>query len=175
MSTSDKRPPIDEMTADLMAEDYNAIVEALAEPQEDGLRTRLTDVHPADFSDQFEQLSADQREEFIGRAGDLISADVLAELEDEIVEDILPLLPSAQIAHAITELDNDDATQIIEEMEAGQRAEVFGALEPEDRAARDSQVDAAQSFLRRLAFAAAVGLGQPFDTDRILWWHLSII
>lgn len=138
MSTSDTRPPLDEITADIMAEDYNVIVEALAEPQEDGLRSRLAAVHPADFSDQFEQLSADQREEFIHRAGDLISADVLAELEDEIVEDILPLLPAAQIADAITELDNDDATQIIEEMEADQRAEILDALEPEDRAALEA-------------------------------------
>ncbi len=134
MSTPDHQAPLDETTADIMAEDYNIIAEALAEPHEAGLRLRLTDIRPADFSDQFEQLSTDQREEFIARAGDLISADILAELEDEIVEDILPLLSSAQIAGAITELDNDDATQIIEEMEDEQRAEVLDALEPEDRA-----------------------------------------
>lgn len=142
MSPPETRPPLDEITAEMMTENYNVIAKALSEPQEEGLRRRLTDLHPADFSDQFEQLSSDQREEFIERASDLISADVLAELEDEIVEDILPLLPSSQIADAITELDNDDATQIIEEMEDDQRAEVFGALEPEDRAA----IEASFSF-----------------------------
>jgi len=78
-------------------------------------------IHPADFSDLFEQLTADQREYLIETAPEIISADILAYLEDEVVEDILPLLPSAQITAAIVELDNDDATQIVEEMEDEQR------------------------------------------------------
>ena len=132
-SASDKSVQIED-------EDYNAIEEALEFTTEPELRDRLTDVQAADFADQFEQLSADQREDFIDRAGDLITADVLAELEDEVVEDVLPLLPSAQIAEAITELDNDDATQIFEEMEEQQREEVLEALEPEDRAALEASL-----------------------------------
>jgi len=116
----------------------NIIVEALAKADDGELRAHLKNLRPADFSDQFEQLSADQREMFISRAGDLISADVLAELEDEVVEDILPLLPSRQIAEAITELDNDDATQIVEEMEDEQREEILEALKPQDRAALEA-------------------------------------
>ena len=103
------------------SETINVITLALAESDDTRLRARISDLHPADFSDQFEQLSSEQREAFISRAGDLVSADILAELEDEVVEDILPLLPSEQLAEAITELDNDDATQIVEEMEDEQR------------------------------------------------------
>jgi len=110
----------------------------------------LEDIHPADFSDQFEQLSTEQREELITRAPELISADVLAELEDEVVEDILPLLPRDQITGAITELDNDDATQIIEEMEDAQREEVLEALEPEDRAALEASLEFDEETIGRL-------------------------
>ncbi len=96
--------------------------------------TSLRDLHPADFADQFEELTKDQREEFLSTSPELISPEILAELEDEVVEDILPLLSHDQIAEALTELDNDDATQIFEEIETQQREEILEALEPTDRA-----------------------------------------
>ena len=128
----------------------NQIAKALLDEEMGVLEYLLNDIHPADFSDQFEQLSTDQRESLIKRAPGLITADVLAELEDEVVEDILPLLPSGKIADAITELDNDDATQIVEEMEAAQREEVLEALGPEDRAALEASLKFDDETIGRL-------------------------
>ncbi len=119
----------------------NEINAALREQDDNALRDLLRDIHPADFSDQFEQLTTEARQALISRAPDLISADVLAQLEDEVVEDILPLLRSGQIAEAITQLDTDDATQIAEEMEESQLEEVLGALEPSDRAALEASLE----------------------------------
>lgn len=130
--------------------DENQIAKALRDEEVGVLNHLLDDIHPADFSDQFEQLTTDQRETLIERAPELITGDVLAELEDEVVEDILPLLPSGKIADAITELDNDDATQIIEEMEAAQREEVLEALEPEDRAALEASLEFDDETIGRL-------------------------
>ena len=129
-STDPAIPADDEFTED----SYSLIIDALA-LDDAGLRRVVEGIHPADFSDCFEQLAPDQREDFIHRVGDLISGEILTELEDEVVEDILPLLSSAQIVSAITEMDNDDATQIFEEMEEEQREEILEDLEPEDRAA----------------------------------------
>ena len=128
----------------------NQIAKALLDEETGDLEYLLNDIPPADFSDQFEQLSTDQRESLIKRAPGLITADVLAELEDEVVEDILPLLPSGKIADAITELDNDDATQIVEEMEAAQREEVLEALGPEDRAALEASLKFDDETIGRL-------------------------
>jgi len=125
----------------------NLIVKSLL--AEDDL-SPLAKLHPADFSDQFEQLTAEQRENLIGDMPELISGDVLTELEDEVVEDILPLLPSGQIAEAITDLDNDDATQICEEMDAGQRAEVFQALAADDREALEAALKFDDETIGRL-------------------------
>ncbi len=107
---------------------------------QNGLFEDIQALHPADFADQFELLSNDQREALIAKNAALISPEILAELEDEVVEDILPLLPSGQIVEALTELDNDDATQIFEEMEAEQREEILEVLEPEDRAHIESSL-----------------------------------
>ena len=128
----------------------NQIAKALLDEELGVLQHLLNDIHPADFSDQFEQLSNEQRESLIERAPELITADVLAELEDEVVEDILPLLPSGKLADAITELDNDDATQIVEEMEPAQREEVMEALEPEDRAALEASLEFDEETIGRL-------------------------
>ncbi|MBT7399323.1 MAG: magnesium transporter [Hellea sp.] len=128
----------------------NKILLALKLLDKNNLEDQLTSLHPADFSDQFEQLTSEQRESLIQSAPKLISADVLAELEDEIVEDILPLLPSRKLASAITELDNDDATQIIEEMEEAQREEVFKALEPYERATIEASLRFDEETIGRL-------------------------
>jgi len=130
--------------------DENQIAKALLDEETGVLEYLLDDIHPADFSDQFEQLSNDQRESLIQRAPELITGDVLAELEDEVVEDILPLLPSDKIADAITVLDNDDATQIIEEMEDAQRQEVMEALEPKDRASLEASLEFDDETIGRL-------------------------
>ncbi|MDG1666965.1 MAG: hypothetical protein P8H55_07310, partial [Hellea sp.] len=128
----------------------NKILLALELLDKSNLEDQLTSLHPADFSDQFEQLTSEQRVSLIQAAPKLISADVLAELEDEIVEDILPLLPSIKLASAITELDNDDATQIIEEMEEAQREEVFKALEPYERATIEASLRFDEETIGRL-------------------------
>ncbi len=132
------------------ARDINFIISLLEAGDAKDLRSYLADIHPADFADQFEQLSNDQREGFIALTPELISAEVLAQLEDEVVEDILPLLPSHQIAGAITELDNDDATQIFEEMEDEQRSEILEVLEPEDRANLEASLAFDEETIGRL-------------------------
>ena len=98
--------------------------------------------HPADIADCFEQLSSDERESLIGMAPEIISPSVLAELEDEVVEDVLPLLGPQQITDAVAELDSDDATQIIEELDDERRAEVLAALPERDR----EEVEASLGF-----------------------------
>jgi len=128
----------------------NAVVAALAIEDPIAFREALRPIHPADFSDQFEQLSADQRASFIARAGELITPDVLAELEDEVVEDILPLLPNTQIAKAIEVLDNDDATRIVEEMEDTQRADILDKLDDNDRATLEASFTFDEETIGRL-------------------------
>ncbi len=153
MSDEVKPPPMTDLNDMLPQRDFgecNIICDALDLENELAFRAALDLIHPADFSDQFEQLTAEQREQLIARAGDLITADVLAELEDEIVEDILPLLPAKQIADAIADLDNDDATQIVEEMDAAQREDVLDRLEASDRAALEASLTFDDETIGRL-------------------------
>ena len=122
------------------------------------LSETLARLHPADVSDELEQLSAAERVNLISRAPELISGDVLAEMEDDVVEDILPFLDADRIADALSEMDNDDATQILEEMEDAQRDEVLCAATPEDRASYEESLAFDDETIGRLmqrAFVAA--------------------
>ncbi|RKQ72126.1 magnesium transporter [Litorimonas taeanensis] len=116
------------------------LLDALALEDHSDMVTALESLHPADFSDQLEELTAEEREELVRRVPELISGEILAELEDEVVETILPLIPAEQLATALKTIDNDDATQIVEEMEDAQREDVLDALEPFDRAALEASL-----------------------------------
>ena len=147
-------------------EHINLLIEFLQDKNAPDL-SAIQALHPADFADQFEELSNDQRQALIESQAALISPEILAELEDEVVEDILPLLPSGQIVEALTELDNDDATQIFEEMEAGQREEILEVLEPEDRASLEASLSFDDETIGRLMqreFVAAPPFWSVGDT-----------
>ncbi len=127
----------------------------------------LSEMHPADFSDQMEQLSDEERAAVVSSAPQLITPEVLAELEDEVVEDILPLMETRQIAQAVSALDNDEATQIIEEMDAVQREAVFDELGKADRAMLEASLAFGDETIGRLMqreFVAAPAFWSVGDT-----------
>ncbi|MEP1231661.1 MAG: magnesium transporter [Litorimonas sp.] len=162
-----ERPDNTYISVDERGVAVNVITHALTLKDDAALRLALKALHPADFSDQLEQLTAEQRAGLIARAPELISGDVLTELEDEVVEDILPLLGAAKLAETITELDHNDATQIIEEMDEAQRADVLGALPRADRAALEEALTFDDETIGRLMqreFVAAPEFWSVGDT-----------
>ncbi len=120
----------------------DALRHAISQNNRVELLALLSDEHPADIADMLEQLSPDDRLAFVDLAADILSPSVLAELEDEVVEDVLPHLGARQISEAVTELDSDDATQLIEELDDTRRAEVMAALPVRER----EEVEASFAF-----------------------------
>ncbi|PHR93831.1 MAG: magnesium transporter [Robiginitomaculum sp.] len=128
--------------ADLDANSIAALRLAIARKDHDSIRILMDGEHPADIADMFEQLSGDARETLIKLTADVLIPSVLAELEDEVVEDVLSLLGPKQISEAVAELDSDDATQLIEELHVHRRAEVMAALPDRHR----EEVEASFAF-----------------------------
>lgn len=168
MNTSDQTLESREDDFDaFQAELGTELKQALEMDDDQAMLASLSDLHPADFADQLEELTSEERVELISRAPQMISGDLLAELKDEIVEDILPLLPAAQIADALTLIDTDDATQIVEEMEDAQREDVMEALEPSDRATLEASLAFDDETIGRLMqheFVAAPRFWSVGDT-----------
>src|SRR5690606_9748129 len=95
-------------------------------------------LHPADIADLFELLDRDERRSLAGAITDLMSSDVIAELNDYVREDMIEALPANAVAEIAEQLDTDDAVQLIEDLDEDDRAAILAEMEPEDRAAIES-------------------------------------
>ena len=95
-------------------------------------------LHNADIADLFELIDADERAPLAAALGDLVSADVLAEMNEHVREDLMDALDASQIADLTEQLDTDDAVAIIEDLEKGEQQAVLAELDAEDRAAIES-------------------------------------
>jgi magnesium transporter len=123
----------------------------LAEAGEDeAARERVGRLHPADIADLFELVSDEERSLLTGVLGDMLSPDVLAEMNEHVRERLIDLLAPEQVAEIASELDTDDAVAIIEDMEADDRQAVLQAMEPEDRAAIEDALSFPQETAGRL-------------------------
>ena len=70
-------------------------------------------MHPADRADLVELTPEQDRPALAAALGDLIDADVIAEMNDYVREDIVDALEPQQVADIAAELDTDDAVAMI--------------------------------------------------------------
>jgi magnesium transporter len=158
---ADQRPLDDDLTAgesleaearpddridDERHDEDNILKPAFVRRVTDALEARDTDaaydlvepLHPADVADLFELLDRDDRRALAAAITDLMSSEVIAELNDHVREDMMDSLPAAAVAEIAGELDTDDAVQLIEDLDEEDQRAVLAELEPEDRAAIES-------------------------------------
>lgn len=111
-------------------------VEDALEAGEDGLVYDLVEpLHPADIADLFELLEKRERLALAGAISDLLTAEVIAELNDFVREDMIEALPAAAAAAITEQLDTDDAVQLIEDLDEDDQQAILAELDPEDRIA----------------------------------------
>ena len=110
------------------------VLEAVQDGDTDEVKRLVEPLHEADIADLLEQTSSERRGPLAVAMGDLMSAEVLAEINDWVRDDIIDALPAAQVADLAGQLDTDDAVAIIEDMEEEDQQAVLAELDPEDRA-----------------------------------------
>jgi magnesium transporter len=126
-------------------------------------------LHVADIADLFELTPRDERIDLAKALGDLLNADVLAELNDYVREDLIDALPAAQVADLAEQMDTDDAVALIEDMEEEDQQAVLAELDPEDRAAIEDALsypeESAGRIMQRELVAAPehMSVGQLID------------
>ncbi len=136
---------------DRLKPEFVSDVLALAEAGEhEAARERIGRLHPADIADLFELVSDEDRPLLASVLGDMLSPDVLAEMNEHVRERLIDLLAPEQVAEIASELDTDDAVAIIEDMEADEQQAVLQAMEPEDRAAIEDALSFPEESAGRL-------------------------
>jgi len=146
-----------------------AVLDAVDAHDKDAVRDLVEPLHPADVADLFELTPPEERAALAASMGDLMSGEVLSELNDYVREQLLDALEPEQVAEIASELDTDDAVAIIEDLEAEDQQAVLDALDPEDRAAIESALSYPEESAGRLmqrdlvAVPAHMTVGQVID------------
>jgi magnesium transporter len=116
-----------------------SVVSAIEAEDFEAARALVSPLHPADL---FALVPEDARGRLAMAIGEALDAEVIAELDDYVRDDVLADMSAREVAEVMTRLDTDDAVAIIEDMEADEQREVLDALAPADRA----DIEAALTF-----------------------------
>ena len=128
----------------------DAVLAAVDAGDAEGARALVAPLHPADIADLFELTPNEERGALAGALGDMLDADVFAEMNEWVRDDLLEAIPNAQVADIAGELDTDDAVAIIEDLDIDDQREVLRAMEPDDRAAIEEALSYPEESAGRL-------------------------
>jgi magnesium transporter len=145
-----------------------AVLDAAKAGDDEAVRTLVAPLHPADIADLLELTSAQDRETLAIAIGDLLTAEVLSELNDYVREDVVESLGPGQLAELAAELDTDDAVAIIEDLEEADQQAVLEAMEPEDRAAIESALSYAEESAGRLMQRDLVAVPEHMTVGQVI-------
>jgi magnesium transporter len=91
-------------------------------------------LHHADVADLIEMLAPEDRKILIEVIRPRFDPETLATLEEHVREEVIEQLGAADVAAAISELDTDDAVEVVEHLDDSVQQEVLDAVPAEDRA-----------------------------------------
>ena len=134
-----------------LTRDYvDRVIACLDAGEPDKARALVEPLHPADIADLFELAPSEWRQPLATALADLLDADVYAEMNDWVREELIDELEPHQVADIASELDTDDAVAIIEDMEEEDQRAVLRAMEPDDRAAIEEALSYSEESAGRL-------------------------
>jgi magnesium transporter len=152
----DAAEPLDEDTDELDEENRlkTSFVDKVRDALDEGDTGRVYDLveplHPADVADLFELLEPAERTALANAITDLMTGEVIAELNDYVRESMVEALPAATVAEIAEQLDTDDAVQLIEDLDTEDQQAILAEMEPEDRAAIESALSYPEETAGRL-------------------------
>ena len=100
----------------------------LSAGEEHDVAEMMEPLHAADAGDVLEALEQDERVALVQMLGDKFDYLALTEVDDNVRTDLIEELPAEDVARGVATLDNDDAVYILEDMDAGDREEVLAQL-----------------------------------------------
>ena len=112
--------------------------EALEEGDKGAVYDLVEPLHPADIADLIELLDADERGELAVAITDLMSVEVVAELNDHVRDAMMEAMPAQAVAIIAEQLETDDAVQLLEDLDEEDQRAIIAELEPETQAAVNS-------------------------------------
>jgi len=104
---------VDESLFHLTDENIKNIVEAVESQDADTVTTALEDLSPADTAELISKVDNDNRDELLNMYAETLSPECFLEMDTELQRSTLSTMPAHQVASIITELESDDALELI--------------------------------------------------------------
>jgi magnesium transporter len=126
-------------------------------------------LHTADLADLIEGLAPSERRILIDILGPRVDPELLTFLAEPVREEVVGYLGPADVAAAVTEMDTDDALDVVASLEEQVQTEVLDQLEAADRAALEEALahpeDSAGRLMQRefVAVPARWTVGETID------------
>ncbi len=152
----------------LSAEFVQLVQDALEDGNREEAYRLAQPLHAADIADLFELTPGEDRAKLAVALGDLLSADVLAEINDWVRDDIIDALQPSQVAELAGQLDTDDAVAIIEDMEADDQQAVLAELDPEDRAVIEDALSYPEESAGRIMQRELVAVPEHMSVGQLI-------
>ncbi|MEF2643264.1 MAG: magnesium transporter [Paramuribaculum sp.] len=107
----------------------------IANGDEAAARKELSELHPADIAELYQELDLEEAEFLYKLLDDDVAADVLMELDEDDRRKLLSTMPAEEIAKQfIDHLDTDDAVDIIQELDEEDRDEILSHIDDVEQA-----------------------------------------
>jgi magnesium transporter len=156
----------------LSADLAEAVSDALDQGDEMQARALADELHEADLADLLEYLDRDERLQLIKVLGADFDLEVLTFLDVAVREEIIEALEPLHIAASLSDLDSDDAVDIMEDLDEEQQQRVLAALPRAERLVLEESLsfpeDAAGRIMQRelLAVPSNWTVGETIDYMR---------
>jgi magnesium transporter len=156
----------------LSADLAEAVSDALDQGDEMQARALADELHEADLADLLEYLDRDERLQLIKVLGADFDLEVLTFLDVAVREEIIEALEPLHIAASLSDLDSDDAVDIMEDLDEEQQQRVLAALPRAERLVLEESLsfpeDSAGRIMQRelLAVPSNWTVGETIDYMR---------
>lgn len=107
---------------------------ALSTQDSASLSTLLEEEHAADIADLIRVLKTEDRRLFLESVRFTLPSEVLSELDESVREEVFEILGTSSLAVAVTDLNTDDALDLIEDLDVEQQKEILRAVPAGERA-----------------------------------------
>jgi len=127
-----------------------SVREALEAGDKGAVYDLVEPLHPADTADLIELIGSERRDFLAAAISELMSVEVVAELNDYVREAMMKALPPEAVASIAEQLETDDAVQLIEDLSERDQRAIIAELEPEMQAAVNSALSYPEETAGRL-------------------------
>lgn len=167
--------PFDAAAASAMDEEdrlrpafVDRVLDAVEAGDDETARELVAPLHPADIADLIELAARDEREGLVRALAGIVDADVLAEMNEHVREDLLDDLGPDRVAKIAGQLETDDAVAMLEDLEADEQRAVLRAMEPDDRAAIEEALTYPEESAGRLMQRDLIAVPEHWKVGQVI-------